>query len=185
MLMRQVSSIMLPLSEYAVVGVKATLAEAIEELSKAQQSSATGQHPHRAVLIRDDSGSIVGKLGHLAFLRALLPEKRTWTNGEMLERAGVSDDMKDSSAGIFEFLGDDVVDVCERARSIRVGEFCSSVIPRINHDASLLDATRAFLEHNTLSLLVVDKHKTLGILRLVDLFDEFARQITRGDGGDE
>jgi CBS domain-containing protein len=172
---------MLPLSEYAVVGFNSTLAEAIDVLKKAQPSGTADRHPHRAVLVRGESGTIVGKVGHLAFLRALLPEKRTWSNGEMLERAGVSDDMMDSSAGVFGLLGDDIVDVCERARSIRVCECCSPDIAKINHDASLLDATRAFLEHNTLSLLVVDKNKTLGILRLTDLFDEYARQIASND----
>jgi CBS domain-containing protein len=174
---KDVRALMLPLSEYAVVDAGDTVAEAIDVLRRAQSKNLAGHHPHRAVLVRDKGGSIVGKLDHFGFLRTLLPEERTWTDGAMLDRAGVSDDMKDSSIGIFEFLGEDISDACEQARGTTVGEVCSPANARIDPDASLLQATRAFLAHHTLSLLVVERGQTIGILRLVDLFDEFVRQV--------
>ena len=38
-----------------------------------------------------------------------------------------------------------------------------------------------FLRHQTLSLLVTRGGRTIGLLRLSDLFDELARQIMTGD----
>jgi hypothetical protein len=183
MLRREVSSIMLPLSEYAVVDCDATLSDAIGALHQAQKGPAAVRHPHRAVLVRDSRGTIVGKLGHLGFLRALLPERRTWYHDKRLDQAGVSDDMKASSASIFELVGDEVVDVCERAKNVRVVDVCTPTTASIEHSASLLEATRAFLVHNTLSLLVTKEGRTVGIVRLADLFDEFARQVQYDDCG--
>jgi len=173
-----VRSLMLPLSEYAVVDAGDTVAQAIELLQRAKADKSGGRHPHRAVLVRGPGGTIAGKLDHFGFLRTLMPEERTWIDGEMLDRAGVSDDMKDSSAGIFEFLGEDVVSTGERVKGITVGEVCAPTNAKIGPDASLLQAARAFLAHQTLSLLVVERGRTIGILRLADLFDEFARQVT-------
>lgn len=182
MLRRQVSSIMLSLSEYVVVDRDITLAQAIAALARSRADLAPDRHPHRAVLVKGASGEIVGKLGHLAFLRALLPERRDWNSGDMLDQAGVSDDMKQSSAGMFGFLGEEFVDVGQILRSVRVGDVCTAAAARIEHDASLLDATRAFLASSTLSLLVTERGRTIGILRLADLFDEIARQAPLDDG---
>lgn len=177
MLRRQVNSIMLSLSEYAVVDRDATLAQAIRVLEQSKAGLSKDRQPHRAVLVQDQHGKIIGKMGHLAFLRALLPENRQWDNSDMLERAGVSDDMRETSAGMFELLSEDTWDFCQQARSIRVGDVCTPATANIEYHASLLDATRAFIEHQTLSLLVNQHGKTVGILRLADLFDEMSRQI--------
>ncbi len=181
MLKRDVSSIMLPLSEYAVVAPDATLAEAIDVLHKTQEGPAAHRHPHRAVLVRDQSGTIVGKLGHLDFLRVLLAERMALSQPDILERAGVSDDMKQSSAGVFELMGEAVVDVRLRARSVRVIDVCTPATASISIHATLLEATRAFLTHHSLSLLVSDEGRTVGILRLADLYDELARQVRQGE----
>jgi predicted transcriptional regulator len=181
MLKRKVSSIMLPLSEYAVVDCDATLADAVAVLDEAQAELAAGRQPHRAVLVKDKNGTIVGKLGHLSFLRALLPERRTWNNNEMLDRAGVRDEMIESSAGMFELLSEEIMDVCAKVKSLRVSEVCTPATASIDHEAFLLDAIRAFLTHNTLSLLVTDRGRTVGILRLADLYDEFARLVKSGE----
>ena len=179
MLRHRVKSIMLSLSEYAIVGEDATLAEAIGVLDRSRASLPAGRSPHRAVLVRDEGGTIVGKLGHLAFLRAILPESRDWSSSAMLDRAGVTDDLQESSAGMFGLLEEEGFDVGERARSIRVIDVCTKANACVEAEASLLEATRAFLAHQTLSLLVTERGRTVGILRLADLFDEIARQVTQ------
>jgi CBS domain containing-hemolysin-like protein len=177
MLKQKVESIMLPLSEYAVVDRDATLEQAIAELERFNADCAPNRHPHRAVLVRDREGRIIGKMGHLAFLRAILPERMAREDGEMLDRAGVSDDMMASSAGMFRLLGDEITNVCIQAKNIRVMDVCVPATASIDHGASWLDATRAFLTHQTLSMLVTDQGRTVGILRLADLFDELARLV--------
>lgn len=179
MLRRRVDSIMLSLSEYAVVGPDATLAEAIEVLERSRVGLEPGRQAHRAVLVQDRGGAIVGKLGHLSFLRALLPERCSLQSSEVLDRAGVSDDMKQSTAGTFDLLQDEFANPCQRARSVRVGDVCAPAAFTVARDASLLEAVRVFLAHQTLSLLVTDGAATVGILRLVDLYDAIAGAVTQ------
>jgi hypothetical protein len=170
---------MLSLSEYAVVGRDATMYEALGALDRAQALRDPNLQPHRAVLVREADGSIVGKMGHLAFLRALLPERRTWKSDiAMLERAGVSEDMTDSSDHIFEML-DEEVDIAERAKNVRVIDVCTPTTAFIERDATLLETIRVFLAHQTSSLLVTEGKRTVGIVRLPDLFDEMAKILRK------
>jgi hypothetical protein len=173
----QVKDLMLPLSEYAVVDEAATIHEALLALKASQQRLPRDRQPHRAVLVRDQAGAVVGKLHHFAFLRALLPERRPITERGALDRAGVSDELLRSSMDTLDFLTSDLVDVCQRARNVVVRDVYTPATASIDESASLVDAIAAFLARQTLSLLVLQRGRTVGILRLSDLFDELARQV--------
>jgi CBS domain-containing protein len=178
---KRVVDIMVPLSEYAVVGRDATILEALRALQASQAKVPEGRQPHRAILVTDDRGRIVGKLHHFAFLRALLPEKKARGAQDLLDRAGVGDDVRDASMRMLDLLTGDFVNVCERARSVVVGDVCGSVTVSIHERAPLSDAIPMFLAHQTLSLLVTRDGETVGVLRLSDFFDELSRQIMQGE----
>jgi CBS domain-containing protein len=176
-----VADIMVPLSEYAVVDEDATIVDALRVLQESQRNLQPGRQPHRAILVRNRAGRIVGKLHHFAFLRALLPERKVRAAQDLLDRAGVGDDFRDTSMRMLDLLTGDFVDVCERARNVVVGDVCTSVTVSIHERAPLSDAIPLFLAHQTLSLLVTRDGETIGILRLSDFFDELSRQIMQGD----
>lgn len=176
---KTVQDIMLPLTEYAIVDGDATLAEALFALDDAQTLLAPGRHPHRAVLVRSSKGEITGKLGHLAFLRALLPERQAWESEELLVRAGVSKDMRSMSDGIWEFLADDMLNVDEKVHHVKVKDVCSPTSATIRDNATLTEAIREFSHHCILSLLVTREDRVVGVLRLADLFDEIADGVRR------
>lgn len=178
---KTVRDLMLPLSEYAVVDEDATILDALHELEAKQQKLPPDRQPHRAVLVRDRDGRIVGKLHHFAFLRALAPERKRRTDRSMLDRAGVDDDLLQRSIKALDFLTSDLVNVCVRARSVVVRDVYTSATVSIDEGASLSDAVNLFLTHQTLSLLVRRSGQTVGILRLSDLFDELARQIKQDE----
>jgi len=71
---KRVKDIMVPLGDYAVVNSDATVFDALTELNKSHKNHRPGRHPHRAVLIKDKYGYIVGKLGHLTFIKAFEPK---------------------------------------------------------------------------------------------------------------
>ncbi len=73
---KRVKEIMLRLSDYAVVGEDETILDALRALEKSQEKLPPGRQPHRAILVEDARGEIVGKLHHFAFLRALVPERK-------------------------------------------------------------------------------------------------------------
>jgi CBS domain-containing protein len=177
---KKVKELMLSLSDYAVVGEDATILEALQVLAASQAAIRPGQQPHRAILVRDRGGEIVGKVDHFAFLRALLPERKPMVATGLLDRAGVGDDLRDASMRMLDLLTGDFVDVCERARNVAVRDVYSSGTVGIDEEAPLSDAIAKFLAHRTLSLLVQRQGKTVGILRLSDLFEELSQQIMQG-----
>lgn len=174
---RLVKDLTLSLAEYAVVDEDATILDALRALDESQAALPSGRQPHRAVLVRDRGGAIVGKLHYFAFLRALLAQRRAMPDGAMLDRAGVGDDLLHASLATLGMLTDDLVNVCVRARNVRVRDVCTPATAGIDEQATLADASAAFVQHQTLSLLVRRGGRTVGILRLSDLFDELARQI--------
>ncbi len=182
---KKVKDLMLALSEYAVVDEDATVFDALRALQKSQERLSSDRQPHRAVLVRNRRGEIVGKLHHFAFLRALLSERKALATRELMDRAGVADDLRESSMRMLDFLTAELVDVGERVRHVAVRDVYTTTTIRIDEETPLLDAIANFLDHHTLSLLVTRSGKTVGLLRLSDLFDELSRQIMLGESADE
>ncbi len=89
--------------------------------------------------------------------------------------------MQSASENMFDLLGGDLFDVSERVASVRVCDAYSAMNACVDENESYYDAIKAFLKHQTLSLLVTRKGKTIGVLRLCDLFDEFAKQAVEND----
>jgi len=182
---KRVKDLMLSLSEYAVVDEDATILDALRALAESQAKVPPGKQPHRAILVRDRRGEIVGKLHHFAFLRALAPARKPMVASDILERAGVGDDLRDASMRMRDRLTGDLVDVCARARHVAARDVCTPATVGIDEDAPLSDAISMFLDHQPLSLLVHRDGRTVGILRLSDLFDELSRQMMQTDGPEE
>ncbi len=67
----KVRDLMVPLDQYACVSEDVTLYEAVIELEQAQAKYVSSGYPHRAVLVCDKQGNVIGKLSQLDVLRAL------------------------------------------------------------------------------------------------------------------
>jgi CBS domain-containing protein len=178
---KKVKDLMVLLAEYAVVDQDTTLQEALVALDESQVNVPPGRGRHRAILVRDRRGEIMGKIHYHAFLRALVPERKAMGEAALMDRAGVSDDMRDSSMRMLDLLTGDLMNVCERARNILVGDICSPATTHIDEDASISDAIPIFLSSQSQSLLVTRGNRTVGVLRLSDFFDELSGQIKRGE----
>jgi CBS domain-containing protein len=176
-----VKDLMLALTEYAVVDESATVLDALRALQESQARLSPDRQPHRAVLVRGKGGEIIGKLHHFAFLRALTPDRKAMAARDLLDRAGVGDDLMESSMKTLDFLTADLLDVCERLRNVGVREVYSAITASIDENTPLPDAIPRFLRHQTLSLLVTRDGRTVGIFRLSDFIDELSRQATLGD----
>ncbi len=165
-----VKDVMLPLDEYAVVSTDTKLSEALQALDKAQLNLPPGSEPHRAILVSDDKGKIVGKLGHLAFLKALEPKYNVFGDLDKLSRAGVNEDFINSMMDNFRFWGEDLSVFCRRAHSIKVGKVMKPIAESIDENATLTEALHRIVMWQTLSILVTRGKRVVGILRLSDLF---------------
>ncbi|MBD3402602.1 CBS domain-containing protein [candidate division GN15 bacterium] len=177
-----VRDLMVPLDEYAVVSIDATLADAVRALDEAQARLPEGRQPHRAVLVTDHNGTIVGKIGQLAFLKGLEPKYNMMGEFDRMSRAGVSDELMSTMRNHFQLFEDPINDICERGATVPVRDVMHPVKESVAESATLTEALHHFVVWQQLSLLVTAGGKVTGLLRLSDLFEVFAKRIgTLGD----
>jgi CBS domain-containing protein len=178
---KKVKDLMLPLSEYAVVTESATLWEALKALEAAQKNLSPGKFLHRAVLVANKDGEIVGKLGHHGFLEALEPKYTIFRDVSRLANAGLTEDFIATIMDNYRFWQDSMEDVCRRARTVKIGQVMKPVEASIEESKPLIEAIHALIVWQTLSLLVTREGRVVGILRLSDLFREIASYITSAE----
>jgi len=176
---KTIKELMIPVEKYATVPENATLLEAIHVLEESQKNLPKDRQPHRAVLVVDANNSIVGKVGHLAFLKALEPKYNLIGDMDKLTRAGLSGEFISSMMDHMKLWNDSLASVCKRARAIKVKEVMHSIEENIDEDASIVEAINKIVMWQTLSVLIVRDNKITGILRLSDLYEEVTRYIKK------
>ncbi|UCC79711.1 MAG: CBS domain-containing protein [Candidatus Zixiibacteriota bacterium] len=172
-----VRDLMVLLDDYAVVSKDASLLDAVLALEKAQENLPPDRQPHRAVLVVDENKNVIGKIGQLAFLRALEPKYKIIKDFDKLTKAGVSSEFVSSMMEHFRLFEVGLDDLCQKARSILAGEVMHPVEESIDEKASLSEALHKMVIFQTLSILVTKNKKVVGLLRLSDLFEEIIKNI--------
>jgi CBS-domain-containing membrane protein len=175
--LKSVKELMVPLDRYAVVTENATLLDAILTIDEAQKQLDPNVHPHRAVLVKDDSGRIVGKIGQIAFLRALQPHRNMLDDTGKLASAGVSEQVISTVIDHAKFFQDNLSDLCARASGMSVTEAMRPVSESIDENCSLAEAIARMVQWESLSVLVKRKNEVVGLLRLSDVYQEIAEYI--------
>jgi CBS domain-containing protein len=178
---RPIRHLVLPLDEYVVVAEETTLKEALTALRDSRARLPEGRSPHRAVLVADGEGAIVGRLGQHEFLEALEPRYRALGDVGRLSQAGLGESFVSSVMENYRFWRDDLEVVCRRAGNVRVGDVMVSAEFRIDEGASVTEAIHMFVMARTQSILVTSGGSVVGILRLSDLFAEVAGFVTSSD----
>nr|MBN2277311.1 CBS domain-containing protein [candidate division Zixibacteria bacterium] len=173
---KRVKDLMVPLNEYATVSEDTTLLETIGKFEEAQRKRDRRRQPFRAVLVLDKEGRVVGKLGQLAFLKALEPERTVLGDMGKLAVAGVSAEFINSMMSHFRFFQDNLTDLCSRARYLKVKDVMHPVTECIDENASMGEAITKMVAWQTLSILVCrgQNREVVGLLRLSDLCQEVA-----------
>jgi hypothetical protein len=112
-----VKDLMVLLSEYATVSEDASLFEAVLALEKAQENfeDKHTRYRHRAILILDKDGQVVGKLSQLDVLRALEPRYQEMIQGEGLHRFGFSKEFEKSILEDYHLFANPLDDLCRKA----------------------------------------------------------------------
>lgn len=173
---RRVKELMLPIEQYATTPCNSTLREALLALSKAQLGLTNDRHHHRAVLVLDDQGKVVGKLTHWSILRALQPSVLSDDDHEKLARVGLSQEFIDTLAQQHPFRGS-MGRMCALASSIRVCDAMVPVVESIDEDSRMINAIAEMVRLHIQSILVTRRGAVVGILRLSDVFEEVADVI--------
>ena len=169
-----VQDLMVLLSEYATVTEDATLFEAVLALEKAQENfeDKHTRYCHRAILILDKDGQVVGKLSQLDVLRALEPKYQEMIQGEGLHRFGFSKEFEKSILEDYHLFANPLDDLCHKAGEQNVKEFMYTPTKGeyVSENASLDVAIHQLIMGHHQSLLVTREEKIVGILRLTDVF---------------
>ncbi len=169
-----VRDLMVPLSEYATVPEDATLYEAVLALEKAQEKfeDKHTRYQHRAILILDKDGKVVGKLSQLDVLRALEPKYQDMIEGKALHRFGFTKQFMKSMLAEYKLFANPLEDICRKAgqKNVKAFMYTPGEGEYVSEDASLDEAIHQLIMGHHQSLLVTRDQAIVGILRLTDVF---------------
>ncbi len=164
--------LVVPLSEYATIHIGASLLEAVEALETAQGEFDATRYRHRAILVLDEIGHVVGKIGQLDALKALEPKYCEMVDGQAINRLGFSANFIKSMCAQYQLFDKPLDDLCRKAATLKaedcMDELSENEFIRIN--ATLDMAIHQLIMGNHQSLLVKDGNSIVGILRLTDVF---------------
>lgn len=175
-----VGDLMISINEYATVPAHATLREALRALDNAQLGLTDDRHHHRAVLVLDERGDVIGKLSHWAILKSLEPRLLTPADTSTLDAAGLSSEFIGSlEEGLTGYVGS-LESLCRKASETRADVAMVSAGEGIDADAPILEAIHKLVADHVQSLTVTRGSRTVGILRLSDVFEAVANIIRGG-----
>ncbi len=168
-----VKDLMVPISEYATVTVGTSLIAAIKALEQAQETYTMSKYLHRAVLVLDKNGRIIGKISQLRALKAIEPESKANSNIDQLKKFNFSDTYIAQLRDLYRSHGKIMSkESLREASTKKVEEFMQTPSPGefVSEDCSLDTAIHRLIAGTHLSLLVTRKEKIVGILRISDVF---------------
>jgi len=175
---KTVKDLLVPLSEYVIVSEELSISDALKELKEYQDNASPGQSLHRAVLVENSEGQITGKLGHHGFLKALdlkyhfLDDISAHAREEINKRI-VHDAMNELGFWVHKLPA-----IKERASKVKMKEVVDELASKkIYEDSSLSEAMHQMVQLQVLSLLVSNKDKVIGLIRLSDLFEEISNYV--------
>ncbi|MCG6961828.1 MAG: CBS domain-containing protein [Acidobacteria bacterium] len=163
----KVGDIMIPIHEVPSVPVEATLTD-VARLLREARCREPDRYPCRAVLVVDSNGRIVGKIGHLSFLRAVSQATPSASGRAVASQAPATHS---------SFLEQTLAECCECAGRV---EARSAMVPDticIEDTDSIPAAIEVMVHHGTLSVFVRRGGTLVGLLRLADVFEAIAQRL--------
>jgi CBS domain-containing protein len=171
-----VEDLMVPIEEYVTVNEDATLYEAVKALEKAQEELDRKRYHylHRAILVLDKNGKVLGKISQLDVLRALEPKYKGMGDMRHLSRTGFSLDFIKSMMEKYALCEIPFTEMCGKAANLKVKEYMYTPEEGeyVEADASLCEAIHILVIGQHQKLLATRDGEIVGILRLTDVFKE-------------
>jgi CBS domain-containing protein len=168
----KVADLMVPISEYATVSEDASLYEAVSTLEKAQEEFDHTRYRHRAILVMDHQGKVLGKLTQLGAIKALEPKYDEMLDRRRSRHLGFTKEFMKSMLKDHHLFASPLEDICRKAGEQNVKKFMQtpSEGEYIHEDATLDEAIHQLVMGHHQSLLVTQQEGISGILRLTDVF---------------
>ena len=177
----KVKELMIPLNEYATVSEDANLLEAVMALDRAQAGFDNKGYKHRAVLVLDGSGHIMGKVSQHDILIALELSYKTIEEKDKgaLNRFGLSDMFIKYAMNEYNLWNKPLDHLCRKAIQRNVKEFMYTPLEGefIDINDTMNNAVHKLIIGKHHSLLVTEKGKIAGVLRLSDVFRKITDEL--------
>ena len=174
--------LMVPLDQYPVIDVSATVLDAVLLLNESRRTMESGRQPFQAVLVADEKGRIVGKLGQLAILKALEPSRRLFDQRD-LNKAGVSESIVKAALDQIRAFQNEFSDMCKGAAALPVSSAMHPFKEHIDIGISIREVIHYMVEWQTLSILVTENNQPAGLVRLSDVCDAAIAEMHRSCSG--
>lgn len=174
-----VKDLMIPLAEYATVKEDATLYEAVMALEEAQNRFNQSRDKHRAVLVCDAGGKVVGKLSQIDILRGLEPRYKQIGDLTDTSRFGFTREFLQSMISNYGLFRKALDDLCRKAAEMNVRAIMATPAEGelIAEETTLDAAIHQLVMGRHQSLLVMRGEAVVGVLRLSDVFREICGRI--------
>lgn len=171
---KTVKEFMIPLEEYAVVSEDANLFEAVMALETAQQEFEKNRYTHRAILVRDQGGKIIGKVSQLDVLMGLEPKYKQIGEMKSISDLGFSNSFLKGLLTQYSLWDAPLADICKKGGQTRVRDimYAPTAGEFVDEEATLDEAIHMLVMGKHQSLLVTRREDIVGIMRLVDVFRE-------------
>ncbi len=193
--------LMVPLDQCPRVSEEAVLKDAVLALEATRLRGDPWDYRPRVVLIQDNNNNVMGVVRQFEILKALEPKYDELLKNldakyppavEMLDTKvsnldhmkilfclGLNPEFVKSSLKEFHFWDEALGEMSHRASSVKVTKIMSALTEHdlIEQDAPLSEAVHRMLLGNLLSLVVVEDGRSLGILRMIDIFNEVCSAI--------
>jgi len=179
-----VKDLMVPISEYASVPVGTSLLDAISALEMAQEAYTVSKYQHRAILVLDENGHVVGKIGQLRILKAIESRYDLESEVEDLKNFNFSEEYIAQRREQYRVSGPIFnQESLQAAAQKKVEEFMQKPAPGefVSEDSSLDVAIHKLVSGTHLSLLVTREDEIIGILRIADVFAAVFHEMKMAD----
>ena len=168
-----VKDLMVPISEYATVTVGTTLLDALQVLERAQEAYTVSKYQHRAILVLDTEGIVVGKISQLRALKAIQPEVELSEEIDEIRRFRFSDNYLAELRDKYRSRGKIIKkETLLEAAGKKVEDFMQTPTPGefVSEECGLDTAIHRLVAGAHMSLLVTRNNRIIGILRISDVF---------------
>jgi CBS domain-containing protein len=173
---KRVKEMMIPLAEYATVTENVNLLETVMALDRAQAGFGQTGYRHRAILVLDQNGHIAGKVSQHDILIALeLNYKKIEENEKgALSRFGLSTMFLKYTMDEYNLWDKPLDHLCKKAIQRNVKEFMYTPTEEefIDENETMDNAVHKLIIGKHHSLLVTQRGKIAGVLRLSDVFEK-------------
>lgn len=175
----KVMDLMTSFEGYPRVSEDASLFEAVQALDEGRQRLDQKGHRYMAVLVCDKTGKVIGKLNRMDILTCLEPEYLTNEELKKVSRFGLTPEFLHSMLDSLDLWKAPLLDICRKSFNHKVVDFIHKQATglSIESDVSLNKAIHQMIMIRCQALLVTSNGEAVGLLRLVDVFDQVAAQM--------